>query len=400
MVKKTDEVLIYSWVGEKNLGDELILKSIISMIRKCDKHIKMNIMGTDTKSIREIHSEFNRISTYIDGTLKSFLRAVIKYNIFKVILNILCSEKLIIACGGALSDWNPSSTLTIFFLIDIFNLMNRKICMFGIGAGPILHEESKKRFYNKLKKVDVITVRDKESYELLKSIGLKNVILSNDCVFDIASEIQKKYSVKNINDKKIAFVLAKLFDDNSCELDKYKNEVINVINSLKLLDWDIRLIPFHYSADITFLEDINKSCNVEVVNTHENINDIINCLNDQNIVVGMRYHSVVLSIILGKKVIPIIYHPKVYGVAKQFGILDLAESVGNGSNWKNSNICSERLLNNIHNLYNEPNNVQKNRDKVLKSFKNLNEKVLVKWFYSNVIVCYTVCNLIENFINN
>ncbi|AAK80990.1 polysaccharide pyruvyl transferase WcaK-like protein [Clostridium acetobutylicum] len=391
-----DEVLIYSWVGEENIGDELILKSIVRMIEKIDDRLKVNVMGTKPKVINKIHNHLglNRISTYINWTLKSILRAILKHNIFKAILNILCSNKLIIASGGALSDWNPSSTKTIFFLIDLFYFMNRPICMMGVGAGPILHEKSKKRFYNKLKKLEVITVRDEESYELLKSIGLKNVILTSDSVFNICSIIQNKYPEKDVTEKKISFVLAKLFKDNTKELKEYKEEIIKTINRLKKENWKIKLVPFHYSEDIGFLKSINQKCNVEILNSHD-MYDTIGELNNENIIVGMRYHSVIMSLVLGKKVIPLIYHPKVYSVARRFEILDIAENVGNGGNWIGSNISSERLLKNIEKLYKSDENTAKNRGKVLRIVKqnDLNNEILARFLrHSNVleVVSYNV----------
>ncbi|URZ03567.1 polysaccharide pyruvyl transferase family protein [Clostridium felsineum] len=376
------EVLIYSWTGEENIGDELILKSIARMIQKIDSRVKVNAMGTKPKVINKIHSSLglNRVSTYINWTIKSFLRAILKHNIIKVILNILLSNQLIIASGGALSDWNPSSTKTIFFLIDLFSFMNKPICMIGVGVGPILKEKSKIRFYNKLKKLEVITVRDEESYKLLKSIGLNNVVLTGDSVFNITKLLQDKYPKKEVKDKSVAFVLARLFKVGTKESKEYRREIIRTIRRLKKEKWKITLIPFHYSEDIGFLKSINKKCKVEVF-VSENMYDTIGELNNKNIIVGMRYHSVILSLIFGKKVIPLIYHPKVYSVARQFGVLDLSENVGNGENWIESNIDSERMLKNIHELYKSSVTVIESRERTLRIVKqkDLNTEILASF---------------------
>ena len=137
----------------------------------------------------------NRVSTYIDYRPKEFLRAF-KYGFFDVIRNILKNDVLVISSGGALSDWHKESTITLFFMIDMFSFMKKPIYMLDVGAGPININKSYKRFKNRLDKIRIITVRDKSSFDTLKTLKLNNIYLSRDVVYSYSESILDR--IKNI----------------------------------------------------------------------------------------------------------------------------------------------------------------------------------------------------------
>ena len=49
MQKKAEEVLLYGWFGENNLGDELILKSLEALVREMLPSAKISIMARYAK---------------------------------------------------------------------------------------------------------------------------------------------------------------------------------------------------------------------------------------------------------------------------------------------------------------------------------------------------------------
>lgn len=342
---KEKRILIYGWFGHENLGDELILKSIIQLIKEIDESFIIDVMAPKTNNIKKYHPEVNLVSTYIDTRIKSILR-LIKYNPINVIRNVIRADFLVIGSGGALSDWNPTSTKTLFFLIKLFKkVLKKPVIMLGVGAGPIERRESKVYFENILKYVDQISLRDKESYDLLKEIGLKNIVLTNDVVFDLHPLYLNQYSPK-IPKYNIGIVIAPLILNSNNKIERYKNSIIEYIKKCKKAGYNITLIPFQYEYDIEFLKDISSCTDTEIFEEgKKNTWGIIDEINKQDIIIGMRFHSVILSLMLNKPVLPIIYHNKVYSVAKEFEILNLSQEVGDGSNWLNKDINSEKLFN-------------------------------------------------------
>lgn len=342
-MQKKKHVLISGWFGNENLGDELILKSIIHQIKTVDKNIIINVMASKPKSVSKYHKGISTVSTYIDLRFKSIIR-LFKYNPIKLLTNIITSDYLILASGGALSDWNPESTYMLFFMIDLFkNKLKRPVIMLGVGAGPIASEASKVEFKQKLDDVDIITVRDMESFDLLKSIGLSKVYLTNDVVFDLKDNFQKR-TCKNKTNKNLGIIITPLFINNKYKHEKYKKTIIKYIENMKSKKYNITLIPFQYNYDIKFLTEINKQVNVNIYeNGKVNMWGIIDELKKQDLIIGMRFHSVVASLLLNIPVIPLIYHSKVYSVAKTFKLLDVAQGIGDGQNWNDVDIDLVKL---------------------------------------------------------
>lgn len=378
-MKRFKSVLISGWFGEENLGDELILKSSIQMIKEIDANITINVMGTKPKKIKKDHSNINRISTYVDNTLKSKIRLV-KYNPFNVYMNIKKSDALILASGGALSDWNIDSTNCLFYIIDKFSKADKPIFMLGCGAGPISKEESYKLFYNKLKYIKNITLRDQISYDELKKIGLKNIQLTNDVVFDI--ELDNNYS-KKIKNKRIGIVISSLSMREDKE-NKYIHDLIKYVKILKDNNFNVTLIPFQYNNDINIMSKIAEAESVDIFeNGKDDVWRLLDILQQQDVVVGSRFHCVLTCILLGIPILPIIYHHKVFCLAEKFKLLEFAENVGDGSNWKDEGLDVDRMYKNTLNLYNNSNNISDEMLQLKSVFKrennNINKKLLTSF---------------------
>lgn len=60
-MSKEKEALIYGWFGHENLLDELILKSLIDLVKTCDTSIKVNVMGVRPDNISKCHKGLNRV---------------------------------------------------------------------------------------------------------------------------------------------------------------------------------------------------------------------------------------------------------------------------------------------------------------------------------------------------
>ena len=162
-MKKT---LVYGWFGEDNLGDELLLNETLELLSE-NKDIEAYVMCSNPLRVKKNHCV--RV-------------AAVLLSPWAIIKCLYQTDNLIIAGGGAISDWNYSSTKEMFFLINWFKRRNKKVYLLGVGAGPITKERKYGRFYNVLSKADVITVRDEFSKSELNKIGLNNVYKSNDLV--------------------------------------------------------------------------------------------------------------------------------------------------------------------------------------------------------------------------
>ena len=342
-------ILLYGWFGENNVGDELILDASMSLIKKQCPSAEINVMGTKPCQVKKLHAGMNRVSTYIDYRPKEFLRAF-KYGFFDVIRNILKNDVLVISSGGALSDWHKESTITLFFMIDMFSFMKKPIYMLDVGAGPININKSYKRFKNRLDKIRIITVRDKSSFDTLKTLKLNNIYLSRDVVYSYSESILDR--IKNIEkiNNYVGLVIAAVCYETKSVYDEYINQINLLITKLLQEGYKVSVIPFLYEEDKEFLEqlqipEIVKIC-VDQNNAYKAIEYIAQC----EYVIGIRYHALVLSAIMGKKIIPLVHHGKNGDFVKDFLLDKYAEYIGDGKNWEYSQISANNIIRNLRRI--------------------------------------------------
>ena len=215
---------------------------------------------------------------------------------------------------------------------------------------------------------------------LLKSIGLKNIYLTNDVVYELKDKIGSEALEKITSEKKVGIVIAPLILKSNEKQEKYKKSIIEYINSIKSKKIDITLIPFQYEYDINLLKEINNEVNVKICDIgKDNMWEIIREFKKQDLIIGMRFHSVVLSLILNIPTIPIIYHSKVYSAVKEFELEGVAQGVGDGSNWINEDIDSKKMAQDTFNMLSKIEYEKLRIKNILNNKENKNKIILEKF---------------------
>lgn len=126
-------------------------------------------------------------------------------------LSALFSTKQVFVLGGLFQD--QTSFLSLFyycFLIKVFKVFGKKIFLVAVGVGPITKKISRFILHNSLAGIKDISVRDKYSYDLLKSIGIeaqiqKDLAWMNSEISETAKKNQKTLvCIRNLNDWHLA----------------------------------------------------------------------------------------------------------------------------------------------------------------------------------------------------
>ena len=348
MVKRK-KILIYGWFGENNLGDELLLKSTLELFDP--KKFKCYVMGTKPKKVYKNHKNIYLAATSFSMNLKKIVRTLV----ISPISSIRCLHEcdiLVVAGGGALSDWNLSSTRDLFFLINYFHKKNKKIFLFGIGAGPFLYGGNNGEFLEVLSKANFISTRDAYSYDLLKSIGLKNIVKSNDLAIYSEYALNKNIYPKKI--KKIGIVLVPVCQKDIKIYTELKRQISLLIKELSS-KYEVSIIEFQKEYDNDFVNSLDfDRKKVKVYSESNNIWNIIKYVDDQDLIIGMRYHSLVLAIELKKYLIPIVYHSKSQELCKEFNLEEYASYIGDGENWEKSMIDYKNIIDSIEKIKANP----------------------------------------------
>lgn len=341
-------VLLYGWFGENNFGDELLLRSAIEMLKPYED-VKICVTCSNPNQVNKNYNELYRVSSCVYPSIKRIGKLLLTDPI-QVFKNLIESDILVVAGGGAISDWNDVSTKEMFFLINYFSYKKKKIYLFGVGAGPLTKEKPNGRYSTILSKAQIITTRDDYSYNELKKLGLTNIVKSKDLSYN--SSIYDKDANEPINIKKVGIILAPVCMNTPDVFDKFIEESRKLIRSLSE-SYSVSLIPFHPSYDKLLLEQV--ALGIEDINIlqSDNIWKVEQFVSEQDLIIGMRYHSLILAILKKKYLIPIIYHPKNASFCKDFDLMQYSSAVGNGENWPLNNIDADKILMDINKIKND-----------------------------------------------
>ena len=144
--------------GKGNAGDDAILLSMIRQLRLQDPDLPITVM---TRKPR-LTAQLTGVSTVHIFNIPAVGRKMKK-------------SKLYISGGGSLIQNATSTRSLLYYLYSIRQAKGHgcKVMMYGCGIGPVTGKKNQDKTARILeKKVDLITLRDRESLETLRSFGV------------------------------------------------------------------------------------------------------------------------------------------------------------------------------------------------------------------------------------
>lgn len=281
-------VLVSGYFGFGNIGDEII-KEVI------DRELKKN--------------NINAIFLVKEKKNKNEIK---RTDIIEILKTLKQVDAFISGGGGLLQDKTSLKSLLYYTtLINLSKMTNKKTFVFAQGIGPLKKTISKKIVKHTLNKVDLITVRDDESKNLLLDCGLKNeIIVTSDLAFLYDFEtlptlpIEENYNVLQIK------------GNESVDIE----EITDIARFMHYkTHYETILVPFYPAMDLKLAKTISEKTKFSVF-VPKTFVEAFSILNNAKFVVGTRYHSIVFSIMLKKPVLPVFYDEKVKNLSKFIGL--------------------------------------------------------------------------------
>lgn len=294
-------ICISGYYGFDNFGDEIILKILVQNLKTLKNIEKITVFSV------------NPILTAKNLGINS----INSFNIIDVIVSILKCDYLISGGGSLLQDATSRKSLIYYlFIISMAVLFRKKFIIFAQGIGPINNNFLKNLTMLLLKQAYYITVRDNDSFNLLKKYKIKNVEKCFDPAWNIDINVAKADNKNIIGVQLRSFSL--ITDDFLYVLAKnvneyYQNKEIHIISLQNELDYDVCL-KFN---DI--LKKINPKIKTQVIKNTSNdkvIKDICKC----EALISMRYHACLIAVKAGIKLLPINYDIKIKNLSKEFNL--------------------------------------------------------------------------------
>lgn len=336
-----------------NFGDDLILGSFIQ--------------NTNITDITIIGEERRRGNDYVFGNKVKF----ISYK--KALLSVKEYDAFIVLGGSMFQeskDWNMRIT-KLAILARIFKYFDKKNYITGINFGPSYSKKHLNKSLNLFEMFDSITVRDKKSYDVINNKVRSSVNLFPDSAFAFEHSISRE-RVSNSKDKVIGISVLNV---NHKGLSEVYLKKIREISST-LLGRGYKITYFAYQSDHSHNDEVvikeivnnielNKVSKINIIKYNGvNFKEFFESIEECDVILGTRFHSIITALMLNKPIYPIIYSPKTSDFLNTI-------QFENGVDWLNiENVdkwSSEEIINNIIMLSGS----RKNKDERISELKHM-----------------------------
>ena len=306
-----DGVVICGAYGRGNVGDDAILEAILQEMRSIDPDMPVTVLSKDPPRTRLTY----RVQAVNRTAFLSWMKA-------------MRHAKLYINGGGSLIQDVTSRRSLWFYLHNIHAAKKAgcKVQMYGCGIGPVTRETHRSLAAKVLNKsVDVITLREPDSLEELKSMGVTNpeILLTADPALtlnpaegDKTDSVMLRAGVPS-RGKYICFALRqwKGFEEKAHLFGaaaRYAYEVYGLTPVFVSIDRHLdptasRLAAAGLDIPHYFLDDAGSA------------GTIIGALSRMEVVISMRLHALIFAAGHGIPLAGVVYDPKVSAFLRYIG---------------------------------------------------------------------------------
>ena len=312
--KSSSRILVAGFYGARNLGDEIMLQSILKIFE--EKKIKVTIMLSNNYSL---------------DTSIYYPHDVIHFPAKGMDFSIMANNfDTIIWGGGAVLDdngycfdsYNTSLTYALFSISKNIIKKNGNVIVLGVSSNK---EFSDPKFIADLdyivKNSKYFSLRDTFSLEVLK----KNKINTDkiEVIDDIALAQLKPLQAKELNEaKKTLGLVFVLTEENLPTIGSYLQKIVQLAKELKKekgLELNLLIIPFYDADNNDFkfskklVEEFISEEDRELISQVEsvvNIEELEEVFSQCDVVISMRYHATLIASCLGLKTVLINYDTK------------------------------------------------------------------------------------------
>lgn len=350
---KKHKIIISGYYGYDNLGDEAILYSMIKNFKKNHPDLEIVVLSGNPEKTEK----------------KYQVKAVDRFNLFKISKEILTSSAFISGGGGLFQDVTGLKTLKYYLgLVFLARLMLKPVMIYAQGIGPINTKTGKFLTNIILNNVNLITVRDQNSKDILNKLNVKAppILVTGDAAFSMDAPREEKKANKTIK----VGISARPWSTGgnyTLILARFADLLIENYNA------SIYLLPFQRRQDFKICKDILSQMkgSARIVDGLEDPEEMLEFINGLDFLIAMRLHALIFAAICHVPFMGISYDPKVDS------FMDLMKQNSLKVNELEINI----LENNFKILLTSRNNIKKilkENVTLLKEKANINNLLLLK----------------------
>lgn len=296
------KIIMSGYFGFSNSGDDAILKSIIESFKSLNPYLNIKVLSKDPVLTEREYG----------------VAAVDRFKFFDVRKSLKASDMLISGGGSLLQDKTSSRSIWYYLLImKLAKRYKKKVFVYSNGVGPINKIFNRNITRRVLNKVDYITLRDKDSYDFIKSIGVNNpnIKVLSDPVFNLKEASDESVCKKfDINEDTVLVSIRSWIDDEKliAELSKFLNYLIDEGKNIVFM-------PMQTPRDTTISEKIAANLKSStIINEKYPVEILMSLMKNANFIVAMRLHAMIYAIHQNVPFIGLSYDPKTETLLKDF----------------------------------------------------------------------------------
>jgi len=299
---KRFDVMLSGYYGYANSGDDALLEAVIGALRKEEPELSILVLS---KRPAEAVADYNVFSI----NRLNFLR-IRKY---------MKKTRLFIYGGGSLiQDITSTQSLIYYtFLVHMAKFFGMRVMAYGNGIGPVTKAKNIPMARKALDKFDYISLRDPQSLDDIKALGVKNpnVVVSVDPAFslEIENEMQMDeiFAVQKIDTAKKYFVVSlRPWQHNEAG---FADKIAWVIDYTYSKHGVIPLFVPMQKMDFAIINETAAKINCEhvILSKVYDVRPLIGVVAKTEFAMCMRLHTLIYAASVAVPIIGLVYDPKV-----------------------------------------------------------------------------------------
>jgi polysaccharide pyruvyl transferase CsaB len=299
--------VISGYYGYHNLGDDGILWAIHRQLASLPRPVELTVLSRRPKETAQ----------------KYGLRAVPRFSPIGLFRTISRCDVLIFGGGSLLQDRTSARSLRYYLeVIRIAQRLKKPVFLYANGIGPLDRPHSRRQVQKTLARCQAITLRDQDSLEELRSMGLETAQVTGDPAFGLTpvdtdrawQELQALGIPENT--PLIGISVRQAQGLNPSEFaklgDRIYRELGREVVFLVMQDPEDRVLSQEIQAKMTA-----PSYLVETPYRPETMLGIIGCL---DALVSLRLHTLIFAAKQRVPMVGCVYDPKVTAFLKMLGM--------------------------------------------------------------------------------
>ncbi|MDD4689243.1 MAG: polysaccharide pyruvyl transferase CsaB [Eubacteriales bacterium] len=309
--KPSKGVVISGYYGYNNTGDDSVLGVIINNIKEKSPDMKITVLSARPEETKRVYG----------------VDSINRYSFIKL-SKMMKDTALLISGGGSLFQ-DATSTKSLLYYIAVIKTALRKkvkVMIYSNGIGPINSKRNRIYTQNILEKVDLITLRDEDSFAEIKALDVKrsDIQITADPAFAMVPATQRRLREvlegENIDfDTRYVIISVRKWKHN-CE--EFEEAVATVSAYIKqILGFEPLFLPMQRSVDTDICNKIMSIAGCgSIIKGKYTGDELMAVISKAEAVVGMRLHTLIYAIASGVPVVGLSYDPKVDALMERAGV--------------------------------------------------------------------------------